>query len=353
LLKSVVTATACAICLLLAGGAAAGKTKTHVVEAGDSIAQIARHNGVEQETLRQVNGLDEDDVIRPGDVLTIPDVLLGGWTKSHRVKRGDTLIRIARRYRVDVDDIRELNKIGPADTLRIGQLVVIPKGERLAQSDAAGAGDGSGEPAKPKWNGKAKVVRVRDSERKTMTMFDKRGRVRTYARRTISRLARSKKGRVRWLNRRLIALLGRVAEHYPGRQIEIISGFRPHKRGKKRSQHAKGRAIDFRVRGVEDLELYEFLRTFDDVGVGYYPKSTFVHLDVRDRKFLWTDVSGPGEKAIYVKPGEAGSAESAIAQGAVVDDALIEAAEGTPDPENFPEDGLELEGEPAAGDQSE
>jgi uncharacterized protein YcbK (DUF882 family) len=301
---------------------------------------------VEQDTLREVNGLDEKSVIHPDDVLTIPEVLLGGWTKSHIVKSGDTVIRIAKRYRVDVDELRELNRIHDDGKLRIGQRVVIPKGKRLDQADAVSGVDVAG--AEPKWNGKATVVRVRDSERKTMTMFDKRGRVRTYARRTISRLARSRKGKVRWLDRRLIALVGKVAERYPGHTIEIISGYRPHRRGKKRSQHARGKALDFRVRGVENLELYNYLKTFPKVGVGYYPNSTFVHLDVRDKKYMWTDVSGPGEKAIYVRSGEPGSAENPTSEAEPVDAAIIEEAEGTPDPENFPEDGLGVEGEPSA-----
>jgi uncharacterized protein YcbK (DUF882 family) len=260
-------------------------------------------------------------------VLAIPAVLIGGWTKSHVVRRGDTLIRVAKRYRVDRAELAQLNRLREGDQLRVGQRLVIPKGKRV-DSTGGVAVEGA---AAPRWNGKATVVRVRDAERKTMTMFDKRGRVRTYAWRTISRLARSKKGRVRRLDRRLIALLGKVAEHYPGHAIEIVSGYRPHRRGRRRSQHARGRAVDFRVRGVTNLELYEFLKTFPKVGVGYYPNSTFVHLDVRDRKYLWTDVSGPGERARYVKPGDDGSAE-AVADGA---------ASGLPDPENFPEDEIE------------
>ena len=36
------------------------------------------------------------------------------------------------------------------------------------------------------------------------------------------------------------------------------------------------------------------------VGVGYYPNSSFVHLDVRkDRSAFWIDYSGPGERAVY------------------------------------------------------
>ena len=58
----------------------------------------------------------------------------------------------------------------------------------------------------------------------------------------------------------------------------------------------KGLACDFRVEGVKTTELRDYLRaTFDKVGVGYYPNSTFVHLDVRkDRSAFWIDYSGPG-----------------------------------------------------------
>jgi hypothetical protein len=37
--------------------------------------------------------------------------------------------------------------------------------------------------------------------------------------------------------------------------------------------------------------------TFADVGVGYYPRSGFVHLDRRDRSFYWIDNSGPGQRS--------------------------------------------------------
>ena len=85
------------------------------------------------------------------------------------------------------------------------------------------------------------------------------------------------------------------------------------------------------MRGIENIELYNFLKTLPKVGVGYYPNSTFVHLDVRDRKYMWTDVSEPGEPARYVRSGEPGSAEQIAS----------ESTEGLPDPENFPEDDLE------------
>ena len=64
--------------------------------------------------------------------------------------------------------------------------------------------------------------------------------------------------------------------------------------------------MDFRLQGVSNELLYEYVSGFDKVGAGYYPNSIHVHLDVRRKKYLWTDVSGRGAPALYVNPGEAG-----------------------------------------------
>ena len=101
---------------------------------------------------------------------------------------------------------------------------------------------------------------------------------------------------------RLMKLLYQTGHHWPGRRLEVVSGYRhPDVAKNPHSPHMKGLACDFRVEGVKTAELRDYLRrTFDKVGVGYYPNSTFVHLDVRkDRSAFWIDYSGPGERAVY------------------------------------------------------
>jgi uncharacterized protein YcbK (DUF882 family) len=101
---------------------------------------------------------------------------------------------------------------------------------------------------------------------------------------------------------RLMKLLYTTGHHWPGRRLEVVSGYRhPDVAKNPHSPHMKGLACDFRVEGVKTAELRDYLRrTFDKVGVGYYPNSTFVHLDVRkDRSAFWIDYSGPGERAVY------------------------------------------------------
>jgi uncharacterized protein YcbK (DUF882 family) len=104
------------------------------------------------------------------------------------------------------------------------------------------------------------------------------------------------------MNPRLVRLMYQTGRHWPGHRLDVVSGYRnPSVAKNPHSPHMKGLACDFRVEGVKDTELRDYLRkTFDKVGVGYYPNSSFVHLDVRkDRSAFWIDYSGPGERAVY------------------------------------------------------
>jgi hypothetical protein len=109
-------------------------------------------------------------------------------------------------------------------------------------------------------------------------------------------------GRVRILHPRLLAMLAHIATRFPNRRIEVVSGYRPSRDPDAGSRHAHARALDFRVQGVRRETLRDEARTLPDAGVGYYPNSVFVHLDVRDHdegSARWTDYAGPGERARY------------------------------------------------------
>lgn len=94
---------------------------------------------------------------------------------------------------------------------------------------------------------------------------------------------------------RLVRLLYRIADHFDAPQVTVISGYRSGRRSRT-SYHAKGAAIDFLLPGIPDREVAEFARTLGRCGVGVYPTSGFVHLDVRERSYYWSDVSGPGQR---------------------------------------------------------
>ena len=93
---------------------------------------------------------------------------------------------------------------------------------------------------------------------------------------------------------RLLTLLADVSDHFGGKPLRVVSGYRTTS-WVEESKHPLGRACDFIVLGVPNTVLRDYLKTLENVGVGYYPNSTFVHLDVRERNTYWVDYAGPGE----------------------------------------------------------
>lgn len=111
---------------------------------------------------------------------------------------------------------------------------------------------------------------------------------------------------------RLLKMVYLLAQTWQ-RPVELISGYREpnnkRKRGRtsRRSRHASGRAVDIRIPGVPSEEVAQMAKLhFENVGVGLYPTSDFVHLDVRDKSYYWLDSSGPGqakrEQALELEP---------------------------------------------------
>lgn len=79
-----------------------------------------------------------------------------------------------------------------------------------------------------------------------------------------------------------LSVLVSVAQHWPGRVIDIVSGFRAPPFGAPHSKHFAGRAIDLRVAGVATSKLRDFVwRGHHEVGVGHYTDEDFVHIDWR------------------------------------------------------------------------
>ena len=112
-------------------------------------------------------------------------------------------------------------------------------------------------------------------------------------------------GEVRAVNAKLYEHLSRIHDRYPGKPVEMVSGFRFAERSSSRHFHAS--AMDVRVPGVSAYELKKFAETLDQgkdgpdggMGIGIYPASGFLHIDFRapgDPSFRWTDWSGSKRK---------------------------------------------------------
>jgi uncharacterized protein YcbK (DUF882 family) len=83
--------------------------------------------------------------------------------------------------------------------------------------------------------------------------------------------------------------------HFRANALRVISGYRT-ELGAGHSNHGRGRAVDLIVPGVDDEEVARYVRAKGFTGVGVYPSSGFVHVDVRPVSYYWIDRSGPGQK---------------------------------------------------------
>jgi membrane-bound lytic murein transglycosylase D len=106
----------------------------HVVRRGDTLWSIARSHGVEMDRLASSNGLRRNDTLSVGQVLQIPGTAtlastdaasVASQPTTYVVRRGDTLSRIATKFRVKLADLLGWNDLTPRDVIKPGQRLVM------------------------------------------------------------------------------------------------------------------------------------------------------------------------------------------------------------------------------------
>lgn len=116
----------------------------------------------------------------------------------------------------------------------------------------------------------------------------------------ISRLDRflrdSRSGESRGIDPRLFDLLGDLMTKVgrPGAELEVVCGYRTRSSNEllrrsgpgvaKHSLHVLGEAIDVRLPGTSTARLRDAALALGRGGVGYYPRSDFIHVDVGRRR---------------------------------------------------------------------
>jgi uncharacterized protein YcbK (DUF882 family) len=278
----------------------------------------------------------------------------------HVVGKGQTLGRIAKRYRTSVEVIREVNNLRRGQQIHPGLTLVIPekgkeaeaarradklrKGEDAEPPPGRGAKPGASlasAKGKPEPGGKGKkgaaargnkkddeeakgyahapkrpgfVRLVRGSEKLEIQLLTRHGRLAPAALAGLGRILRFyPSGEKSAIDPRLATLIGMVSDHFGGRPLNVVSGYRPYTPAQytPHSNHNVGRAMDFSVEGVPNAVVRDFCRSFRNAGVGYYPNSSFVHLDARPGKTFWIDYSRPGEAPRYDSPSASANADEA------------------------------------------
>jgi len=326
-----------------------GASRGHIVRKGDTISSIAKRYKVSQKSLMRTNDIKSPRDLTPGRTLAIPDPGLdddnddGGSYRPpprpkaiksgtkvkggvrHILQPGQNLWILGRAYGVGANRIKAANKRLVGKTLQPGTTVFIPGATEVVPVRIG------------KWTYlPVKFVRNATGESAKLRLLNSKGRIIPVSRQKLSYLARPKRSKKRkLLHTRLVRMLQRVADRFPGHTIEIISGYRVPKKWPPKSRHELGRAMDLRVRGIPNRQLFSFIKTLPNVGAGYYPNSTFVHMDVRNSNVVWTDRAGPGEDPVYVRRSKAGGTSHDPEPTGEVEKDLPEAEE--PDEDDIPE----------------
>lgn len=265
--------------------------RKHTVQSGQTLGAIAKRYRVSVTNLAAANRLKKTSNLRVGQVLRIPP------KGVVYVYPGQTLTGIAQLNKVSVKALAKANRIGPNATLRVGQRLELPGYSATAKATKA---------RNTILNGIVTLERPASQETLRVRLFDKAGKVDPKARARLARFLRDRESdRQKRPHLRLMRVLAYLADHFNGRTIIVVSAFRSENDGANgTSRHAAGEAVDIRVEGVPNEALRDYCLTLRRVGVGYYPRSSFVHVDIRDREVYWVDWSRPGEPPLYLPPGE-------------------------------------------------
>ena len=115
----------------LQSGLIASERVTHKVRRGESLSVIARRYKVTVKELQNWNNISDPRKLRAGTTLTLfqspapaPVTVRSGPIK-HTVQRGDSLWSIARHYNVRVNDLLRWNDLSRNDVIQPGQSIKI------------------------------------------------------------------------------------------------------------------------------------------------------------------------------------------------------------------------------------
>ena len=130
-----------------------GGEATHTVISGDTLGNIAGQYGVDLGTVFSLNGMNQNTIIYPGNTISVVSHVNASTPSAHTVVSGDTLGNIAGQYGVDLGTVFSLNGMN--------QNTIIYPGDIIALSgEAAIGGPAPAAPAVPAMNVQAMSVQA-------------------------------------------------------------------------------------------------------------------------------------------------------------------------------------------------
>ncbi|MDE2776887.1 MAG: LysM peptidoglycan-binding domain-containing protein [Chloroflexota bacterium] len=111
----------------------------YIVQPGDSLYSIAKRYDIDLQALRLLNRLADIRDLRAGQVILLPK-LEGRTLAIHAMQAEDTLEKLAERYETNVEILRTLNGIADASLIEVGRTILVPSAQETRARPGFGFG---------------------------------------------------------------------------------------------------------------------------------------------------------------------------------------------------------------------
>ena len=98
--------------------------KIYKVTFGDTLEGIARKFNTTVSVLQDIN---DKDYINLGELIIVPNNTNSEWFDTYVVEKGDNLYNISQRYNIDLIDLLNINGLDKDNYIYPGQEIIVPK----------------------------------------------------------------------------------------------------------------------------------------------------------------------------------------------------------------------------------
>jgi murein DD-endopeptidase MepM/ murein hydrolase activator NlpD len=98
------------------------KLTRYTLKEGETVESVAKKYSIDLQELRSLSGLNPDDDLKPGKYIYLP----GKNGLVHTFQKGDTLAKLVSNYNITLDDVLFENKLKSADFFTEGEKIFLP-----------------------------------------------------------------------------------------------------------------------------------------------------------------------------------------------------------------------------------
>lgn len=97
--------------------------QVYKVKPGDTLIEIAKRFKTTVSSLEKLNGINRRELIKAGDRIKVPSEQV---FQTYQVRYGDNLTKIAGRFKTDISTLKKINGIKGGDLIKVGDKLKVP-----------------------------------------------------------------------------------------------------------------------------------------------------------------------------------------------------------------------------------